>query len=156
LVFAICLAYGILNAGGRNVIICCNSLRGENSVLSTVGLAISCNFFSWHALALMPPLSFHPTLIIGLDKDLRVPKWEIRNSGKKNLFTNPPNFASELAEKCSDLKPLAPRAETTLRAIIELHSTPDMHSIPLTIICCITMQQFPIPQTFLTAPSPAS
>jgi hypothetical protein len=95
-------------------------------------------------------------LIIGLDKDLQLSKWEIRNRGKKNLFANPLNFASELAEKCSDLNPLAPRAETTLRAIIELHSTPDMHSIPLPIIRCITMQQFPIPQTFLTSPSPAS
>jgi 26S proteasome regulatory subunit N2 len=47
-------------------------------------------------MALILPLSFHPTLIIGLDKDLQVPKWEIRSRGKKKLFANPPNFASEV------------------------------------------------------------
>ena len=96
-VFGLCLAYGILNAGGRNVVISCNSLRGENSVLSTVALALFCNYFYWQPLALMLPLSFHPTAIIGLDKDLTVPRdWKISCSGKrKKFYANPPSFESE-------------------------------------------------------------
>lgn len=94
-VFGLCLAYGILNAGGRNVVISCNSLRGENSVLATTALALFCNYFYWQPLALMLPLSFHPTAVIGLDKDLNLPKWEIYSEGKKKLYANPPSFESE-------------------------------------------------------------
>jgi 26S proteasome regulatory subunit N2 len=94
-VFGVCLAYGILNAGGRNVVISCNSLRGENSVLATVGLALFCNYFYWHPLALMLPLAFHPTAIIGLDKDLRTPEWRFLSKGNRKLFENPPAYESE-------------------------------------------------------------
>jgi 26S proteasome regulatory subunit N2 len=94
-VFGLCLAYGILNAGGRNVVIGCNSLRGENSVLATVGLALFCNYFYWHPLALMLPLTFHPTAVIGLDKNLAIPKWQIFSKGNQRLYANPPSFESE-------------------------------------------------------------
>lgn len=94
-VFGLCLAYGILNAGGRNVVISCNSLRGENSVLATVALALFCNYFYWQPLALMLPLSFHPTAVIGLDKDLNTPDWQIMSKGNKKLYANPPSFESE-------------------------------------------------------------
>lgn len=94
-VFGLCLAYGILNAGGRNVVISCNSLRGENSVLATVGLALFCNYFYWQPLALMLPLSFHPTAVIGLDKHLTIADWQIFSKGSPDLYANPPSFESE-------------------------------------------------------------
>jgi 26S proteasome regulatory subunit N2 len=94
-VFGLCLAYGILNAAGRNVVISCNSLRGENSVLATVGLAMFCNYFYWHPLALMLPLAFHPTAVIGLDKNLETANWEILSQGSKKLYADPPPFESE-------------------------------------------------------------
>ena len=94
-VFGVCLAYGILIAGGRNVVISCNSLRGENSVLSTVGIALFCNYFYWTPLSLMLSLAFHPTAIIGLDKDLNVPEWEIFSKAPKKMFAIPPSFESE-------------------------------------------------------------
>jgi 26S proteasome regulatory subunit N2 len=97
-VFGLCVAYGILNAGGRNVVISCNSLKGENSALSTVGLALFCNYFYWHPLVMMLPLAFHPTAVIGLDRLLHVPKWEMRCKGSPKLFAGPPPFESE-AEK---------------------------------------------------------
>ena len=94
-VFGLCLAYGVLNAGGRNVVISSNSLRGENSVLSTVGLALFCNYFYWHPLALMLPLAFHPTAVIGLDKKLEVARWKIVSRGDPRLYEDPPTFESE-------------------------------------------------------------
>ena len=94
-IFGTCLAWGILNAGGRNVVISCNSLRGENSVSATVGLAMFCNHFFWHPLALMLPLSFHPTSIIGLDKDLNDPAWEMRCCAPASEFSYPPKFLDE-------------------------------------------------------------
>ena len=95
LIFGTCCAWGILNAGGRNVVISCNSLRGENSVSATVGLAMFCNHFFWHPLALMLPLSFHPTSIIGLDENLNVVNWRMRCNAPKADFDYPPDFQEE-------------------------------------------------------------
>lgn len=94
--FGLCTAYGILNASGRNVVISCNSLSGENSVIATVGLAMFCNFFYWHPLSLMLPLAFHPTAVIGLDINLKPPEdWEIFCGCPASKFANPPRFEDE-------------------------------------------------------------
>ena len=97
--FGTCCAWGILNAGGRNVVISCNSLRGENSVSATVGLAMFCNLFFWHPLALMLPLSFHPTAIIGLNENLAVADWKMRCNAPKADFNYPPDFSEEKNSK---------------------------------------------------------
>jgi 26S proteasome regulatory subunit N2 len=75
-VFGLCVAYGIMNAGGRNVVVSCNSLRGKNSALLTVGLALFCNYFYWSPLTLMLPLAFHPTAVTGLDQNLTSAMWK--------------------------------------------------------------------------------
>ena len=93
--YGVSLAYGILNAGGRNVALSCNSLRGENSTLATVGIALFCNYFYWLPLTLMLPLAFHPTAVIGLDKNLDVVPWEIYCSKPASMFAYPPDFVSE-------------------------------------------------------------
>ena len=95
-IFGLCLSYGILNAGGRNVALSCNTLRGENSILATVGIALFCNYFYWLPLSLMLPLAFHPTAVIGLDKDLQVANdWSIYCGINKSMFSYPPPFISE-------------------------------------------------------------
>lgn len=94
-IFGLCLAYGILNAGGRNVIVSCNSLQGENSVISTVGIALFSNFFYWQPLALALPLAFHTTAIIGLDKDCNQVEFEFLSRAPPSLFANPPNYEAE-------------------------------------------------------------
>jgi 26S proteasome regulatory subunit N2 len=94
-VFGLCVAYGVMNAGGRNVVVSCNSLRGENSALPTVGLALFCNYFYWNPLTLMLPLAFHPTAVIGLDRNLQLANWKILSRGSPALYANPPSFESE-------------------------------------------------------------
>ena len=93
--FGVCLAYGIMNAAGRNVVISCNTLDGENNILATVGLAMFTNFFYWHPLALMLTLSFQPTAIIGVDKSLEVAEWSYFCSGRPSLYADPPSFDEE-------------------------------------------------------------
>lgn len=93
--FGVNLAYGIMNASGRNVVISCNTLNGENNVLATVGLAMFTNFFYWHPLSLMLTLAFHPTAIIGIDKDLQIVDWTYFCSGRPSLYANPPTFNQE-------------------------------------------------------------
>lgn len=94
-IFGLCLAYGILNAGGRNVVISCNSLQGENSIISTVGIALFSNFFYWQPLALALPLAFHTTAIIGLDKDFQQVDFQFLSRQKPSMFANPPSFEAE-------------------------------------------------------------
>lgn len=119
-VFGLCLAYGILNAGGRNVVISCNSLRNENSVLATVALSLFCNYFYWHPLALMLPLAFHPTAIIGLDSELQTAEWHILSKGNSRLYANPPSYKdeTEIPQMASKVA-LSVNHGTTLREIRE-------------------------------------
>lgn len=95
IIFGLCAATGILNAGGRNVVISCNSLTGENSVSATVGLALFCNHFFWHPLALMLSIAFHPTAIIGLDSNLKVVPWQFICRAPQSMFAYPPSFDLE-------------------------------------------------------------
>lgn len=95
IMFGVSLAYGILNAGGRNIVISCNNLNTENSVPATVGLAMFCNNFYWVPLTLMITLSYHPTAIIGLDDNLKIVDWEFLCWRNKSLFADPPSFNEE-------------------------------------------------------------
>ena len=96
--YTISVAYGILYAAGRNSVISCNTLRGENSILSTVGMAIFCNYFYFLPLSLMLPLAFHPTAMIGVDENLHAVDWPVLSHAKPSLFANPPPFDSEKEE----------------------------------------------------------
>lgn len=112
LIFGVCTACGILNAGGRNVVISCNSLNGKNSVTATVGLALFCNHFFWHPLALMLSLSFHPTAIIGLDKNLEVADWFLKCNAPPSTFDYYPTIdCSE--QMCDNLLPDPTQLSTT-------------------------------------------
>ena len=93
--YTVSAAYGILYAAGRNSVIGCNTLRGENSILSTVGMAMFCNYFYFLPLSLMLPLAFHPTAMIGLDENLTPVDWPVLSHAKPSLFANPPSFESE-------------------------------------------------------------
>lgn len=93
--WGVSIAYGILNAGGRNVIVSCNNLNGENSMPATVGLAMFCNYFYWHPLTLMITLAYHPTAIIGLDESLQVVDWTFFCWKQQSYFDNPPSFDQE-------------------------------------------------------------
>lgn len=96
--WGVAMAYGILNAGGRNTVISCNTLGGENCTLATVGLAMFCNYYYWHPLSLMLTLAFHPTAIIGVDVNLQVPEWTFFSSASRSLFADPPSFDEEKVE----------------------------------------------------------
>lgn len=139
-IFGLCLAYGIINAGGRNVVISCNSLQGENSVISTVGLALFSNFFYWQPLALTLPLAFHTTAIIGLDIEFNQVPFEFLSKQPPSMFANPPQFDAEAeiikladatalsvsknTEKKPEEKPEEPPAEVTPEEEFEILESP--------------------------------
>lgn len=66
------LASGIIDAGGRNVVISMQSRSGATRVSAVVGLMMFTQYWYWYPLLHFLSLAFQPTAIIGLTKDLKV------------------------------------------------------------------------------------
>lgn len=83
------LASGILDAGGRNVTIRLLSKTKHDKVTAVVGLAVFSQFWYWYPLIYFISLSFSPTAFIGLNYDLKVPRFEFVSHAKPSLFEYP-------------------------------------------------------------------
>ncbi|KAI8338087.1 armadillo-type protein [Chlamydoabsidia padenii] len=88
--FGAVLAQGIIDAGGRNVTISLVSRSGHANMPAIVGMAVFTQFWYWHPLTHMLSLSFTPTAIIGLNKNLQTPRFEFISNAKPSLFSYPP------------------------------------------------------------------
>jgi len=88
--FGACVASGIIDAGGRNVTIAPRSVSGHINTNAVVGLAVFTQYWYWHPLAHFLCLSFTPTAIIGLNKDLKMPVFKFKSNAKPSLFAYPP------------------------------------------------------------------
>ncbi|KXS20828.1 26S proteasome regulatory complex, non-ATPase subcomplex, Rpn2/Psmd1 subunit [Gonapodya prolifera JEL478] len=87
--FGAVLGQGIIDAGGRNVTISLQSRSGLLNMVSVVGAAVFTQFWYWFPLTHFLSLSFTPTALIGLDKDLKIPKFEFISNAKPSLFAYP-------------------------------------------------------------------
>ncbi|GAB4844091.1 26S proteasome non-ATPase regulatory subunit 1 A [Ancistrocladus abbreviatus] len=83
------LAAAILDAGGRNVTIRLLSKTKHDKVTAVVGLAIFSQFWYWYPLIYFISLSFSPTAFIGLNYDLKVPRFEFLSHAKPSMFEYP-------------------------------------------------------------------
>ncbi|XP_047319319.1 26S proteasome non-ATPase regulatory subunit 1 homolog A-like [Impatiens glandulifera] len=83
------LATGILDAGGRNVTIKLLSKTKHDKITAVVGLAVFSQFWYWYPLIYFISLAFSPTALIGLNYDLKVPKFEFLSQAKPSLFEYP-------------------------------------------------------------------
>jgi 26S proteasome regulatory subunit N2 len=84
------LGQGIIDAGGRNVTISLLSNSGYDNIPAIVGMALFTQFWNWYPLTHFLSLAFTPTGVIGLNKDLEVPKFEIYCNAKPSQFAYPP------------------------------------------------------------------
>ncbi|XP_019093277.1 PREDICTED: 26S proteasome non-ATPase regulatory subunit 1 homolog B-like [Camelina sativa] len=87
------LASGILEAGGGNVTIRLLSKTKHDKVTAVVGLAIFSQFWYWYPLIYFICLAFSPTAFIGLNYDLKFPKFEFMSLAKPSLFEYPKRTA---------------------------------------------------------------
>ncbi|KAJ7518282.1 hypothetical protein O6H91_21G062200 [Diphasiastrum complanatum] len=87
------LAYGILDAGGRNVSIMLQSRTGHDRAMAVVGMAIFTQFWYWYPLIYFISLSFAPTAFIGLNHELKMPKFEFISDIRPSIFSYPPPTA---------------------------------------------------------------
>lgn len=67
------LASGIIDAGGRNVNIELMSRTGVTRPPAVIGMALFAQYWYWYPLMHMLTLSFSPTALIGLNKNLDMP-----------------------------------------------------------------------------------
>ncbi|KAK1229676.1 proteasome regulatory particle base subunit [Marasmius sp. AFHP31] len=87
--FGAAIAQGVIDAGGRNVTINLQSRAGSRNTNAIVGMVMFCQFWYWYPLAHCACLAFEPTGIIGLNENLKVPKFEITSNAKPSLFAYP-------------------------------------------------------------------
>eukprot|EP00271_Cylindrocystis_brebissonii_P005015 TRINITY_DN16971_c0_g1_i1.p1 TRINITY_DN16971_c0_g1~~TRINITY_DN16971_c0_g1_i1.p1 ORF type:complete len:1168 (-),score=279.75 TRINITY_DN16971_c0_g1_i1:370-3873(-) len=95
------LAYGILDAGGRNVSISLRSKMGHDRITAVVGMAVFTQFWSWYPLVYFISLAFTPTAFIGLQKDLQMPKFDIVSDCRPSLFAYPPPTSAKVSTQAT-------------------------------------------------------
>mgnify|MGYP001141761077 CR=1 FL=1 len=100
--FGATVSQGIIDAGGRNVTISLeNAQTNTLNIKAIVGLAVFAQSWYWFPLAHFLSLSFTPTSIIGVTKDLKAPKFELNCHTKPDYFQYPPKI-EESKEKQPD------------------------------------------------------
>ncbi|KAG6885847.1 hypothetical protein C0993_008810 [Termitomyces sp. T159_Od127] len=87
--FGAAIGQGFIDAGGRNVTISLQSRAGSKNTSAIVGMVMFCQFWYWYPLAHCASLAFEPTGIIGLDANLKVPKFDYISNAKPSLFAYP-------------------------------------------------------------------
>ncbi|XP_016399541.1 26S proteasome non-ATPase regulatory subunit 1-like [Sinocyclocheilus rhinocerous] len=80
----------VYEPSGRNVTISLQSRTGHTHMPSVVGLLVFTQFWFWFPLSHFLSLAFTPTAIIGLNKDLKMPKVQYRSNCKPSTFAYPP------------------------------------------------------------------
>lgn len=108
------LASGILDAGGRNVVVSMQSRGGFLKMGSVVGLVLWLQYWYWYPLMLFLSLAFSPTALIGLNKDFDMPNdFSVRCNAPESMFAYP-----KVEEKKEDQKERVVTAvlSTTVRA----------------------------------------
>ena len=94
------LSLGIINAGGRNATISLQSRAGNNKMASIIGLALFTHYWYWYPCLHFLSLSLAPTMLSGLNKDLKVPKsFSFRSNAKPSLYKYPDFIKEEKVVK---------------------------------------------------------
>jgi 26S proteasome regulatory subunit N2 len=93
------MATGIIDAGGRNVTLALKSRAGHRNMQAVVGLAMFLQYWYWYPLTHFISLAFTPTAIIGLNKDLKMPKFSFKSNAPPSQFGYPAEVKAPEAEK---------------------------------------------------------
>jgi 26S proteasome regulatory subunit N2 len=100
------LAQGIMDAGGRNVTICLHK-SGHNKMRNIIGLALFTQYWFWYPYLHFLSMAFEPTAIIGLNGQLKMPKWSFISNAKPSLFAYPPPMKPAQEKKTVKVGPAA-------------------------------------------------
>ncbi|OLY80768.1 26S proteasome non-ATPase regulatory subunit 1-like protein [Smittium mucronatum] len=102
------MGQGIIDAGGRNATIkLISKSSGMLNVEAFVGMFLTTQFWSWLPLSHMLSLSFAPTGLIAITKDLKVPKLNVSCNGKPSLYSYPAEAKDAVIETYEHEAPVA-------------------------------------------------
>ncbi|KAJ2859360.1 proteasome regulatory particle base subunit [Coemansia aciculifera] len=87
--FGAAISQGIIDAGGRNVTIELTSGDGQLNMAACAGMLLFTQFWYWFPLAHFLALTFKPTALIAVNKNLRLPKLDATCLSRKALFAYP-------------------------------------------------------------------
>lgn len=94
------LASGIIDAGGRNVVVSLSSRSGFMKMGGAVGMMMFLQYWYWYPLKLFLSLSFNPTVLIGLNKDFDMPNnFSVVCQAPQSMFDYPKNEEKKSDEK---------------------------------------------------------
>lgn len=93
------LAAGILDAGGRNVTLSLRTRTGHKNMQAIVGLAMFLQYWYWYPLVHFISLAFTPTAVIGVNLDLKMPKFSFKSNAPPSYFAYPPEAKVEAKKK---------------------------------------------------------
>jgi 26S proteasome regulatory subunit N2 len=94
------MAHGIIDAGGRNVTLSLASRAGFTKATAVVGVALWTQYWYWFPMQHMLGLSFSPTALICLNKDLAMPKsFTVLCAAKPSMFAYPKMTEAKKEEK---------------------------------------------------------
>lgn len=95
------LASGVLNAGGRNVTISLVSDAGHRMQAAIAGMTLWLQHWYWYPYYTALSLAFTPTVLIGFNKDLKIPSnFTMESKARPSQFAYP----EPLKEKTEDKK----------------------------------------------------
>jgi len=97
--FGAILASGILDAGGRNVTLSLRTRTGHKNLQAIVGLVMFLQYWYWYPLVHFISLAFTPTAVIGINKDLKMPKFTFKSNVPPSFFAYPPEVKVENKKK---------------------------------------------------------
>ncbi|KAI8318872.1 26S proteasome regulatory complex, non-ATPase subcomplex, Rpn2/Psmd1 subunit [Martensiomyces pterosporus] len=96
--FGAAVAQGIIDAGGRNVTIGLTTSDGQLNKPACVGMLLFTQFWYWFPLAHFLTLSFRPTALIAINKDLKAPNTEATCASRKALYAYPAPVEQPVAQ----------------------------------------------------------
>lgn len=68
------ISKGLMNSGGKNLVINLVSNKGENKMKSIIGLCLFAQYCYWFPMIHMLNLSVNPTFLFNLDDKLKLSK----------------------------------------------------------------------------------
>lgn len=97
------LATGILDIGGRNMVVSLTTRSGVSKIEAVVSMLVFSNFWNWFPYINFLGLALTPSAYIGVTAELKVPaNFQLRSTAKPGTFDYPANILKE--EKKEEVK----------------------------------------------------
>lgn len=109
------LAIGILDIGGRNMVVSLTTRSGIPKHEAVAGMLVFLNYWNWFPYLNFISLALTPSAFIGINSDFKIPKgFQLKSNTKPSLFGYPANIVKE--EKKETKKETKVQLSTTVKA----------------------------------------